>query len=348
MSFLKRLLEFYLSVRAFFKNDIREITKVANADSYYSETERKPEKQRKKELLKWRLKYGEVNRFYNLYGFDVHDVNDEYIDYLSFMNSRNKKNNLRTIKSTVSLLRDKFLFYKLMSGFNQPVPEVFGVVRDGKVLDGNLEPIKSADLKNETDYFAKELDGECAPYVRHIKDFDDFCEKANEFDGRSLILQRRVFQCEEMQKINPCAINTIRIVTVKTKDGIKILSAVLRVGTKKSEGVDNWAAGGISVGIKEDGSLEEYGFYKPGYGGRVSVHPDTGVVFKDFVVPQYDKVKECVINAHKYFYGIHSIGWDIAVTDEGPVFIEGNDDWEISLMQVCNHGLRKEWEDVCR
>jgi hypothetical protein len=27
-------------------------------------------------------------------------------------------------------------------------------------------------------------------------------------------------------------------------------------------------------------------------------------------------------------YGIHSIGWDIAITDNGPIFIEGNDDWD--------------------
>ena len=32
---------------------------------------------------------------------------------------------------------------------------------------------------------------------------------------------------------------------------------------------------------------------------------------------------------HKHLYNIRSIGWDSAITPEGPVFIEGNDNWEI-------------------
>lgn len=31
-------------------------------------------------------------------------------------------------------------------------------------------------------------------------------------------------------------------------------------------------------------------------------------------------------------------------TPEGPCIIEGNDNWEISALQVTNHGMRKEYE----
>ena len=41
------------------------------------------------------------------------------------------------------------------------------------------------------------------------------------------------------------------------------------------------------------------------------------------------KVKELVINANKQFYKLESIGWDIVITPNGPVILEGNDDWEI-------------------
>lgn len=40
---------------------------------------------------------------------------------------------------------------------------------------------------------------------------------------------------------------------------------------------------------------------------------------------------EVVIKAHREFHGIRSIGWDVAITENGPCFIEGNDNWEISL-----------------
>jgi hypothetical protein len=38
-------------------------------------------------------------------------------------------------------------------------------------------------------------------------------------------------------------------------------------------------------------------------------------------------VIEIARNLHSYFYGVQSIGWDITVTPDGPIFIEGNDDW---------------------
>ena len=42
---------------------------------------------------------------------------------------------------------------------------------------------------------------------------------------------------------------------------------------------------------------------------------------------------------------VHSIGWDIAIGANGPIFIEGNDNWEINGPQVGNGGLKKEFEE---
>lgn len=43
---------------------------------------------------------------------------------------------------------------------------------------------------------------------------------------------------------------------------------------------------------------------------------------------------------------LHSVGWDIAIGDAGPIFIEGNDNWEINGPQICNGGLRKEFNEL--
>lgn len=48
---------------------------------------------------------------------------------------------------------------------------------------------------------------------------------------------------------------------------------------------------------------------------------------------------------HTFLPSIHSIGWDIAITKDGPCFVEGNDNWEVSLVQICSHGLAKEFND---
>ncbi len=37
---------------------------------------------------------------------------------------------------------------------------------------------------------------------------------------------------------------------------------------------------------------------------------------------------------HNFLYGIHSVGWDIAIGEKGPIIIEGNDNWEITPFQA--------------
>ncbi len=78
---------------------------------------------------------------------------------------------------------------------------------------------------------------------------------------------------------------------------------------------------------------------------EVIQHPDTGVALGDFKIPFFHDAIEMIRNLHLFFYGVKSIGWDIAITERGPVFIEGNDNREMSCHQR-NGGTRRktiEW-----
>lgn len=66
-------------------------------------------------------------------------------------------------------------------------------------------------------------------------------------------------------------------------------------------------------------------------------------MFDGYKVPYMKEAIDEAIRFHSMLPTIHSIGWDIAITEDGPCFIEGNDNWEISLMQISNHGLQKEF-----
>ena len=37
--------------------------------------------------------------------------------------------------------------------------------------------------------------------------------------------------------------------------------------------------------------------------------------------------------------GLNTVGWDVALTPEGPVLIEGNPDWDLPMVQVHTRGL---------
>ncbi|MDD6066029.1 MAG: sugar-transfer associated ATP-grasp domain-containing protein [Firmicutes bacterium] len=327
---------------------VKEAKSCALATSYFPEKEHKTEKQRVEENIAWAKKFGEPNKFYTLYGLDcVKSKPEEFMDYWHFMTSRNIANHMGQLDSQLVILRDKFMFYKYMKSCNLPVPEVFAIWKKGKLYDVNFNEIEWKQLENRKDYFVKSIDGECASFVKRVSDFDDLTQIKTKFekDG-AYIFQEKVIQSEEMNVLNPNALNTYRIVTINKDGRTYLLTALLRVGTKKTGNVDNWAVGGLAIGISDSGYLKEYGFYKPIYGTKINVHPDTGIKFSEFRAPEYKQAVELACRAHKTLYGIRAIGWDVAISDHGPVFIEGNDNWEISLNQACDRPLRTEWEDV--
>lgn len=60
-------------------------------------------------------------------------------------------------------------------------------------------------------------------------------------------------------------------------------------------------------------------------GEAVERHPETGAVFADVVVPWWREARELAMRAHRQaFPRFVFLGWDIAITADGPVLIETN------------------------
>ena len=205
--------------------------------------------------------------------------------------------------------------------------------------------------------FCKPLDGEEGKGIFIVVEKDGvlYCDgiTTNEEKIMSKLTEKRyivqtfIEQHKSMSQLHPESINTIRLVTVKgLKDGkIHVLPSILRIGTGDSV-VDNTSQGGIAVGIDLDtGFLKKFGFYKPQYGLKADVHPDSNVRFETFQIPYFEEVKSKAIYFHSLLPQIHSVGWDIAIGEDGPVFVEGNDNWEITGPQSCNGGMKKEFKE---
>lgn len=325
-------------VRDFCKNH-----SIVEKETYYPECSHKNSVQIKDDLITWAKKYSEFNKFYYLYGFDAIELErdmDSYQDYSGFLKMRSETNLNGRNTSQVVLLRDKYLFFKYLNMYHITVPEVYGAQINNKLVDSNLFPVRRGGFDNISSCFVKPIDGECGEGVTFISNNDDLHLYLNE-NKEDCIFQQPVIQHSSMALLNQNAVNTIRMVTVIKKNGEQeVFGSILRIGTKDSKERDNTSQGGIAVGIKENGTLLEYGFRKPEFGGRIKSHPDTGVVFSGFQVPYYEEAVEAAFQAHRLFYRVRSIGWDIAITPNGPIFIEGNDDWELQTFQGIFGGLR--------
>tara|TARA_R110000868_G_scaffold193351_1_gene438220 strand:- start:15849 stop:16892 length:1044 start_codon:yes stop_codon:yes gene_type:complete len=164
----------------------------------------------------------------------------------------------------------------------------------------------------------------------------------------SCIHEEFIVQHPEIDKIHPGCINTIRMETFIDKTGeIHILSALMRFGVGDSI-VDNAHSGGFYVGIDlVNGSLKNIGHQYMEYGGaELTQHPDNGFIFDGFKVPDFDEVCSIVVKAVQFLPDRY-IGWDIAISNNGPIIIEANEYPSIFITDIAyggylNHPLYKE------
>ena len=86
--------------------------------------------------------------------------------------------------------------------------------------------------------------------------------------------------------------------------------------------------------------------FKYGRGTKTEVHPNSSVKFDGIQLPYFAEAIEQAIKIHSILREIPVIGWDIAFTEEGPMFIEGNDNIDISISQQADGGLRQKIESL--
>lgn len=144
--------------------------------------------------------------------------------------------------------------------------------------------------------------------------------------GKDYIAQEAIQPNPTFSKFNPSSINTIRITTYVTSNGIKHVPIAFRIG-RKNKRVDNIHAGGIGVAVKDNGELYEKG-YELGYGDSAKVyteHPDTHIPFSKCVLPKIPEIIQAAHRLHGRFPHIGFISWDFTVNKEGNiVLIEAN------------------------
>lgn len=326
-----------------------------NTETYYPEAPRKSTLRQKLELIWSDLRYGITELNYYSYGLDRKGMTfSQFIDKKTIIKLRDNRNKTEPF-NYICILRDKKLFSIVGKHYGMPVIDSLGVFNEdtntGKVLEL---------LSTHKHLFIKPIDdmkGNGVLSIDQKKDslsvngkdtsINEFRQMIDSLKGRHII-QLRLIQHPDVSKIYPYSINTLRIVTINPYhssdvNDIVLVGCVLRMGAHGSN-VDNWSKGGVVAKVNNDGCLDEYGFFKPGYGTKTKFHPDTKVMFKGSKIPFFDEAIKVTKQFHCHLNNIFSIGWDVAITVDGPVFIEGNDNWGCDSIQIC-HGSIKYYLD---
>lgn len=127
-------------------------------------------------------------------------------------------------------------------------------------------------------------------------------------------------------------INTVRFVTIQKDGKVYNLASWIKFGANGSV-IDGRASGGNFAGVDENTGIIITDALD-GNNNRLSVHPDSGKVYKGFQIPYWKESLELVTKAMKHIEGINYVGWDVCITEDGPVIIEGN-----SLPMIVSHQL---------
>ncbi len=141
-------------------------------------------------------------------------------------------------------------------------------------------------------------------------------------ESRQVLCEEAVRQHSEMRRLSPSSVNTIRIVTLAKGGEVTVMYALVRMGSGQSH-VDNISSGGMYAPVDENGVI-----YAPAFcdktGEYCDTHPATGTEIIGFAIPLFAEAVEMVRRAATVVPGVRYVGWDVAISEDGPLLIEGN------------------------
>lgn len=153
----------------------------------------------------------------------------------------------------------------------------------------------------------------------------------NLLETKRYLVEEIAIQCEEIAKLHPSSINTIRMVTLNNE----IVAAFLRIGNDNNV-VDNFNHGGLVAPINiETGIIDYLAIDK-----QMNIyekHPLTNEPILWFKIPKWPRIKRFVIQASKEVPEVGYVGWDVCLGVKDPFLIEGNEFPGHDLYQLPPH-----------
>ena len=197
-------------------------------------------------------------------------------------------------------------------------------------------------LNRNAGFMAKPYDGLAGQDVRKLVTADITDREAffRECIENRVFVEELVIQHPEMNVLCAGSVNTIRIMTFNNHGKPEILWLGMRVGNGINA-VDNFHAQGMGVSIDlQTGRFVGNALDKDGV--EFEYHPTSGVKFDGFQIPYFQEAVDMVLRACLESDKILVVGWDVAISENGPLLIEGNRRPGFDLVQMLDGRGRKD------
>jgi hypothetical protein len=147
------------------------------------------------------------------------------------------------------------------------------------------------------------------------------------------ILQACLENHPEIADLTTGAAATVRIVTGRLPDSraeFVIAAFKLPVGASSA---DNFAAGGLASPVDEATGVLGPAIAKDLAASWCERHPDTGAAISGRRLPFWPEAVDLALRAHDALPEFALLGWDVALTPDGPSLVETNRGWSFDLVQ---------------
>ena len=195
----------------------------------------------------------------------------------------------------------------------------------------------AAFLQGRGDIICKPIDGSSGRGIeKHTpEEYADPKKLYQELKERGIgIIEDRVIQHDAISALCPTSVNTIRVATLLGDKKEGIVYAYIRIGNGKV--MDNVDCGGMAAPIDlETGIISGPGADKSG--NVFEKHPMTGHEIRGTQIPYWKEVRELCLSAMHVVPQVRFVAWDVAITPDGPVFIEGNSFPSHAIPQFAAH-----------
>ncbi len=192
-------------------------------------------------------------------------------------------------------------------------------------------------LTNRGPIICKPIDGSSGRGIQKVQpeQFGDPAQLKQRLLAEGVgIVEDCVVQHPALAALCPTSVNTLRVATLLGDKRQGIVYAYLRIGNGKV--MDNVDTGGMAAPVDLDtGVLCGPGADKL---GKVhELHPMTGAKIEGTQVPYWPEIKQMCLAAAQVVPQVRFVAWDVAVTPDGPVFIEGNSFPSHAIPQFAAH-----------
>lgn len=300
--------------------------------------------------------------------YDFHNADKTFRDtFLGLNEQRYYLDFLNPIKY-YTLARNKFLAHKIMEDtgiqkstlycYYQPEGHVMESGLIANDLEGVCSLLKEKEVRACVIKATESSHGDSVFVVDNIEYQPHDCVLTY-FNGKQvllsevlgshpLIFESVVRQTRQLSSFNASSINTVRFMTALYPDGhARLVATFIKIG-RAGRCVDNAGSGGnVDACIDMATGELQHVIQFDGWGKvkDITHHPDSGTLLSGVRIENWESIVGEVLKFQECMPYVKVAGWDIAITDEGPVVIEVNDFWDRTGQLFIRRGWREEIRD---